>query len=157
LTERSTDRPLRILTVCSGNVSRSPLAEHLVDRVAMTYAIDVEVLSGGTLGLVDRPSPRNLIAVAREIGIDLSGHRSKPVTREQVDWADHILVMELQHATYIREQFQIDDDRIVSLGPLVGKHEIDDPTGSWFKAPYRALREELTEALQRFFGSLAGR
>jgi len=152
------DEPLRIVTVCSGNICRSPLAEVLADRVAMTFAIDVEVRSGGTLGLVDRPSPRQVIAVAREIGIDLSGHRSKPLTREMVDWADHVLVMELAHAAYIRETLQVDDElKVTPLGPLIGQPEIADPIGSWFKGPYRTMRDEVDLALQRFFASIAER
>lgn len=152
------EQPLRIVTVCSGNICRSPLAEVLADRVAMTYAIDVEVRSGGTLGLIDRPSPRQVIAVAREIGIDLRDHRSKPLTREMVDWADHVLVMEIAHATFIRETLEVDDERkITALGPLVGKPEIDDPIGSWFKGPYRTMRDEVDRALQRFFGSISER
>lgn len=149
------DEPLRIVTVCSGNICRSPLAEVLADRVAMTFAIDVEVRSGGTLGLVDRPSPRQVIAVAREIGIDLTGHRSKPLTREMVDWADHVLVMELAHAAFIRETLEVDDEhKVTSLGPLIGQPEIADPIGSWFKGPYRTMRDEVDKALQRFFASL---
>ena len=151
-------RPLRIVTVCSGNICRSPLAEVLADRVAMTFAVEVEVQSGGTLGLIDRPSPRQVIAVAREIGIDLTRHRSKPLTREMVDWADHVLVMEVAHAMFIRETLEVDDEhKITPLGPLVGKPEIADPIGGWFKGPYRTMREEVHQALQRFFASVSER
>ncbi len=152
------DRPVRIVTVCSGNICRSPLAEFLADRVAMMYAIEVEVQSGGTLGLIDRPSPGQVIAVAREIGIDLTRHRSKPLTREMVDWADHVLVMELAHATFIRETLEVNDEhKVTPLGPLVGQPEIADPIGRWFKGPYRTMRDEVHESLKRFFSSLAQR
>ena len=122
----------------------------------MTHAIEVEVRSGGTLGLVDRPPPRQILAIAREIGLELSGHRSKPLTREMVDWADHVLVMELAHATFIREKLEVDDAvKVTALGPLIGKSEIDDPIGRWFTGPYRTMREDLHRALKRFFHAIA--
>lgn len=68
----------KVLFVCSGNIDRSPTAEGMFKKRA-----DLEVMSAGT----------SLLARRR-------------VTRQLVDWADKIFVMEQKHA-----------DRLESLEP----------------------------------------
>ena len=146
---------VKLLFVCTGNINRSPMAAALADVVAMQHAVDVEIRSAGTLGLVDRPCPRQLVAVAREAGLDLSRHRSQGVSDELVAWADYILVMETAHAVHLAETYPDHGTEVVQLGLLIGDSEIADPHGSWFKAPYRRMRDDVRRALERFFGSLA--
>jgi len=63
----------RILILCTGNSARSQMAEGLLRH----YAEDrFEVFSAGTKPSVVRPEA---IAVMKEIGVDISGHRSKSV------------------------------------------------------------------------------
>jgi len=63
----------RVLILCTGNSSRSQMAEGLLRH----YAEDrFEVFSAGTKPSVVRPEA---IAVMKEIGVDISGHRSKSV------------------------------------------------------------------------------
>ena len=63
----------RVLFVCTGNKARSQMAEGLLRNMAGDR---FEAHSGGT-----RPSglAAETVAVMREIGIDVSGHRSKHV------------------------------------------------------------------------------
>jgi arsenate reductase len=65
--------PHRILILCTGNSARSQIAEGLFRHLASPGH---EVLSAGT-----RPSFVNPLAIQamREIGIDISAHRSKSV------------------------------------------------------------------------------
>lgn len=132
------------------------MAEALAPIVGMRHAIDVEARSAGTLGLVGKPCPRQLVAVAREVGIDLTRHRSQGVTQALLDWADDVLVMEAAHAEWLAKEMPgLDLEKVVQLGPLVGRSQIDDPHGAWFKGPYRSMREEVGTALERFLGGLA--
>lgn len=63
----------RLLVLCTGNSARSQMAEGLFrDAVGDRF----EVLSAGTKPTAVRPEA---IAVMREIGIDISAHRSKSV------------------------------------------------------------------------------
>ncbi|MCS7251533.1 MAG: arsenate reductase ArsC [Anaerolineae bacterium] len=68
-------RKRRILVLCTGNAARSQMAEGLI-RTAL--GDQVEVFSAGTrpAGYVHPMA----IQVMREIGIDISGHRSKSLT-----------------------------------------------------------------------------
>ncbi len=140
---------LRLLFVCSGNICRSPMAAGLADRVAMELGLEVEIRSAGTLGIVDRPADPKMVAVAREIGIDLRDHRSQGLTAELVGWADRVLVMELEHAEAVTVLHEGAVPKIVQLGPLVGQPHIADPIGSWFKARFRRARDELSVAVRR--------
>jgi arsenate reductase (thioredoxin) len=63
----------RILILCTGNSARSQMAEGLLRHDAGER---FEVASAGTKPSQVRPEA---IAVMREIGIDISGHRSKSV------------------------------------------------------------------------------
>jgi arsenate reductase (thioredoxin) len=63
----------RVLILCTGNSARSQMAEGLLRHDSGTL---YEVFSAGTRPSRVRPEA---IKVMREIGIDISGHRSKSV------------------------------------------------------------------------------
>jgi arsenate reductase len=63
----------RVLILCTGNSARSQMAEGLLHHEGGTA---FAVFSAGTKPSVVRPEA---VAVMNEIGIDISGHRSKSV------------------------------------------------------------------------------
>lgn len=63
----------RVLFVCTGNVARSQMAEGLLRHLAGNR---FEVFSGGVIPSYVRP---NAITVMKDLGIDISEHRSKSV------------------------------------------------------------------------------
>src|SRR6266481_5333476 len=85
-----------ILFVCTGNVCRSPMAEGIF-RQAIRNRSEYRVISAG-LGAMDGqpPSPYAVQAV-RELGIDISGQRSRMLTPELVQQADFIFGMTHSH------------------------------------------------------------
>ena len=64
---------MRVLILCTGNSARSQMAEGLLRHDAGNV---YEVFSAGTKPSHVRPEA---VAVMREVGIDISGHRSKSV------------------------------------------------------------------------------
>src|SRR5258706_3616850 len=64
---------LKVLFVCTGNACRSQMAEGWARKL---HGDRLEASSAGTAP--ERVDPR-AIAVMREVGVDLSGHRSKSV------------------------------------------------------------------------------
>jgi arsenate reductase len=77
----------RVLILCTGNSARSQMAEGLLRNDAGDR---FEVFSAGTKPSQVRPEA---IAVMREIGIDISGHRSKPVDEFAGQHFDYVLTV----------------------------------------------------------------
>ena len=77
----------RVLILCTGNSARSQMAEGILrhdggDRF--------EVASAGTKPGTVRPEA---IAVMKELGIDIGGHRSKPVDEFSGEAFDYVLTV----------------------------------------------------------------
>jgi arsenate reductase (thioredoxin) len=77
------DKPQRVLILCTGNSARSQMAEGILRAIG---GESVEVFSAGVKPSSVRPEA---IQAMNEIGIDISGHRSKSVdefTGQQFDY-----------------------------------------------------------------------
>src|SRR5262249_5595706 len=77
----------RVLILCTGNSARSQMAEGLLRHDAGKQ-FDVE--SAGTKASFVRPEA---IAVMREVGIDISGHRSKQVAEFAGQDFDYVITV----------------------------------------------------------------
>lgn len=92
-----------VLTVCTGNVCRSPMAEYLLRArlSTRTAAPPVGVASAGTRALagygMDGPSALAL----KEIGVDGSVHVARQLTPDLVRAAELILTAETAHRSSI--------------------------------------------------------
>jgi len=77
----------RVLILCTGNSARSQMAEGLLQHAAGER---FEVQSAGT-----RPGSvrSEAIAVMKELGIDISGHRSKHVNEFEGQSFDYVLTV----------------------------------------------------------------
>jgi protein-tyrosine phosphatase len=85
-----------VLFVCSGNICRSPTAAALLTARLAGRVDNLSVASAGTLDL-DQPSPEEVIAVAAELGADVSGHESHKFTMDDLGGADLIIAMAREH------------------------------------------------------------
>ena len=87
-----------VLFVCTGNTCRSPLAEALARReIERRDWQHVRVASAGLSAEHGAPASRNAAAVGERYGLDLSGHSSRPLTPELLEWADLVLGMSPSH------------------------------------------------------------
>jgi protein-tyrosine phosphatase len=89
-----------VLMVCTANVCRSPMAEALLSRRLTELGLDATVRSAGMLAGGEPPRPEVIAAVAG-YGLDVSAHRSRRMTPEDVERADLTLAMareNLRHA-----------------------------------------------------------
>lgn len=154
--EMSSPTPYHLLFVCSGNLCRSPMAESMARTYSENRGWRVEVRSAGTLGIVGRPAEPLAIKVMGEIGQDISGHRSQGIDEALVAWADHILVMELAHASELRRRFAEAEDKVLLLGNFGGSFEIADPMGGW-RWRFRAVRDTLRTCVESFLDQLPPR
>ncbi|HEX7120395.1 MAG TPA: hypothetical protein VF212_16495 [Longimicrobiales bacterium] len=86
--------PRSVLFICHGNIIRSPFAERLA-ATALPPALRgrVDLGSAGFVG-PGRPSPRAAVEAAARWGVDLSAHRSRRVTVEDLRRAELVVVVE---------------------------------------------------------------
>lgn len=90
------DDAARILVVCTGNIARSPLCAALIRRHAddrLGAGHGIQVASAGVHALAGQPAVDGSLRVAREHGLDLSAHRSQPLTRRLLAGSDLVLAM----------------------------------------------------------------
>ena len=88
---------MRLLIVCTANRCRSALAEVIADRGLAERGLAGTVASAGTAASEGAPATDGAIITARKLGLDLSAHRSQPVTRELIARSDMVLTMEPGH------------------------------------------------------------
>lgn len=93
-----------ILTVCTGNICRSPLAQLLLDdRLGPRGA---RVQSAGTRGLASAPMTPEAVRLATDAGVSpdaAARHRSRFLTEAHLVQPDLILAMTREHRRQIAE------------------------------------------------------
>jgi protein-tyrosine phosphatase len=87
----------RVLTVCVGNICRSPMAEALLRARLHARNPDAVVESAGIAALVGKPADPIAVALMSERGLDLSAHRARQLTPELARRFELVLVMEAGH------------------------------------------------------------
>lgn len=90
----------RILTVCTGNICRSPMAEYALREAARSAGLgdQVEVSSVGTTREeVGNPIDRRAGELLRRHGIDPSAHRARQVSEQDLEQADLVLALDHDH------------------------------------------------------------
>jgi RpiB/LacA/LacB family sugar-phosphate isomerase len=89
-----------ILFICTGNVCRSPMAEGLFRKAAGGRG-EFRVLSAGIGAIDGQPPTPHSVQAMRELGVDISGQRSRALTAELVREADFIFGMTHAHVDTI--------------------------------------------------------
>lgn len=111
-----------ILTLCTGNICRSPIAAALLAREFPEKI----VLSAGLGALVGEPADPLSIEVAAAHGLDVSGHRGLQLAAWMCHSADLILVMEEDQKAELEQKYPLTRGKVFRLGDL-GNFDIADP------------------------------
>ncbi len=94
--------PVRLLTVCLGNICRSPTAEAALVEAAAAAGLAVEVRSAGTGDWhVGHPPDPRMRAAAERVGLRLDGV-AETVTAEALAEADLVLAMDRTNLADVR-------------------------------------------------------
>ena len=143
------------LFVCSGNTCRSPMAEAIARSLLDAGKGEarrgekppVEVVSAGVMAMRGAPASEPAIAAMRDRGIDLSAHRSRPLTRELIDRADAIFTMTSAHRDVVVELAPDAAEKTHRLDP---DRDVTDPVGA-DAAVYQQTAAMIQQALERRF------
>jgi protein-tyrosine phosphatase len=116
----------RVFFVCTGNRCRSPVAEAAFRRAVA--GTPIAVTSAGLIEVPATPSPEATVAAARELGLDLSAHRSRGLSAVDLTTADLVVGFEFAHVSTAVVEAGAPGARafgLVELDLLI--HEIDPP------------------------------
>ncbi len=93
---------MRVLFVCTGNICRSALALAVLRAMAREKGVEgLELRSAGVAALEGSEVPRVVVKAGEILGVDLSGHRARLLSREDVAWADLVVTMEDSQARQV--------------------------------------------------------
>ena len=135
---------MRIITVCTGNTCRSPMAEAMLREKLGDIA---EVCSRGIIATGAGPSEEST-EVMREMGYDISDHISKRLSLEDIQSADLILTMTLNHKRIIAASVPSAKDKVFTLCEYAGiQGDIDDPYGLGL-GEYRKCAKKIKKAVE---------
>jgi protein-tyrosine phosphatase len=107
----------RMLFICTGNRCRSPVAEAFVR--ALSADLPLEVRSAGLLELGSVGVPPEMLPVAERFGLDLSAHRSAPLSGIAPPYPDLILGLERTHAAAAVVEARLPPERVFALMEMV--------------------------------------
>ena len=127
---------MKIIFVCTGNTCRSPMAEGYLKSLNIN---GLEVVSRGLQA--GGGVSENSVAAMQEIGIDISAHIPRNLTREEIETADIIVCMTATHKAILESAGVKADIRVLGSG-------ISDPFGGDIDS-YIAARNDIMSEIDR--------
>ncbi len=145
-----------ILTVCSGNICRSPLAEQLL-RAGLAGVEGVSITSAGTIAMVGSGMPAEALALSARFGAtDAAEHLARQLDAQHIRDADLVLGLSREHRravvevvpaatrrTFTLREFAhlaaaVTDDDLAAADPFHQRESVDQPVGANLRAAVRA-------------------
>jgi protein-tyrosine phosphatase len=141
-----------ITFVCTANVCRSPMAQHLVAHALGAEPEPLRSLitaSAGISAYGGDPASPNSVRVLQSVGIDLRDHASQRLTQELIDQSFAIFCMTDTHRLLVETQFQRTTPHIYLMREFLPdgvEKEIPDPYGM-DREQYEICRDSMVEAV----------
>lgn len=145
---------MKVVMVCTGNTCRSPLAEViLLDKMKKDpFFAGAQVASCGTHAMSGDEASHYSQVVAKNHGLDLSQHRSKPLSVYHLSEADYVFTMTHEQAELLKLRFPEFEQKIF---PLDEEKSIADPYGG-DEALYESAYQEIDQAINKRLANMKG-
>ncbi len=119
---------MNVTFICTGNTCRSPMAEGLFTMIIKNRGIDnIECRSCGIYAFPGDEPTSEAVSAAKELGADISAHRSSPLNQYIIDSTDVFVCMTASHAAAIKSVSPQSDVRVLGGGipdPYGGSEEV---------------------------------
>jgi protein-tyrosine phosphatase len=146
-------RPFRILTVCTGNICRSPMAERLLQSgLNERYPGHFIVESAGTGALVGNPIDPQVAGFIRASGGDAEDFSARQLTAQILERQDLVLALTREHRSRVVEMAPPTLKRtftVRELARLLPSIQLDESlqgSDRWRSAVPKALRARSAHA-----------
>ena len=149
--------PATILFVCTGNLCRSPMAEGILKARFRSEGKQTlyQVHSAGAWTQNGQRASALAIQAMVELGLDITSHRSRRLTAEDVANANLVIVMTGNHKEALLAEFPEAKQKILLLSELAGEtYGIFDPYGSDSGQLYRECAREIGHLLSEGYPRL---
>lgn len=145
-------KPGYIVTVCTANICRSPMAAGLLQHALQAEGEplrSLRVISAGVAARNGEAVSLNSVLALKKVGIDISAHKSQPLTKDMVSNALAVFCMTESHRAMIQLQMDPQPQNVFLFRQFLPQEkdpEIGDPFGGPLKV-YELCRDEMVEAI----------
>ena len=145
-------KPATIVTVCTANICRSPMAEALLRHALSAQPEPLKSLRIVSAGVAARARDRvseNSVTALKKVGLDIAQHRSRALTDELVQNALAVIGMTESHRASLEYAINPVPRNVYLFREFMSAphaKEIGDPFGGSLKV-YEATRDEMVEAI----------
>ena len=151
----SIKKKTKILTVCTGNICRSPMAEGILRMIFQAHP-PMAVSSAGTHAIEGNRATEFSVLASMEKGVDITGHRARPLDGALIRSSSIILCMETSHVEWIMSLESSVYERVYNLADFSGTtgsaRKIADPYGCSLRE-YRLCFAEISKCIHNFIVS----
>ena len=138
-----------IIFICTGNTCRSPMAEGLFRAHGGEEQTGLAAASAGLFTQDGLPASENAVTAAKELGADISAHRSRMLTPEMAKNARYLVCMTGALYDRLCELYPDCADKVFTLLPA----DVSDPFGGDLE-PYRRAAAEIDQGVRSIIGRL---
>lgn len=138
-----------VVMVCTGNICRSPYAEHVLKAKAPTLAVS----SAGLVAMVGHSADETGLRVSKGRNIDIADHVARQLRSEMVTGADLVLVMDDGHLRQLLKKHPDARGKTFKLGKWLDNKNIADP----YKRPadyFELVFDEIDKAVDSWLPHL---
>ena len=152
---------IKIMFVCTGNICRSPMAHHYMQKRVKDLNIEDNFLisSCGVYACTGEKATQNAIFVMKEYDVDMENHRATNIADTNIEDYDYIITLTTRHKEQIRYFYPKLGNNIYTLREFVDNNEmykdIDDPWGLNITV-YKNCALEIVEKVDKLIEKLRG-
>ena len=130
------------------------MAEMMLENEVKEHNLDnISISSAGLFAQPGNHPDPIIVKYLLNEGIPMKNHKARQVKKEDIDWADLILVMENSHAQSIEELYPEARDKVELLGKYISDGQTVDDIADPFGMPlyiYRIAQAQITLAIRSF-------